>query len=65
MTVLRHFINGQFDAGADAARTEILDPASKTVIGTAPDGTAADVDRAVAAARAAFEDSWRATPPRG
>lgn len=64
MTVLRHFINGQFDAGADAARTEILDPASKTVIGTAPDGTAADVDRAVAAARAAFEDSWRATPPR-
>lgn len=40
----------------------IENPTTEQVIGTVPAGTTADVDRAVAAARAAF-DSWAATDP--
>ncbi|MFM7063043.1 MAG: aldehyde dehydrogenase family protein, partial [Actinomycetes bacterium] len=40
---------------------EVVDSATEEVIGRVPLGTAADVDAAVAAARAAF-DSWSQTP---
>ncbi|GLY95711.1 aldehyde dehydrogenase [Actinoplanes sp. NBRC 103695] len=40
---------------------EVINPATEEVLGTVPEGTAADVDAAVAAARAAF-DGWAGTP---
>jgi acyl-CoA reductase-like NAD-dependent aldehyde dehydrogenase len=40
---------------------DVLDPATEEVIGSVPRGTAADVDRAVAAAHGAWDD-WRWTP---
>jgi phenylacetaldehyde dehydrogenase len=55
----------QFDA-AEGDRIDAVDPGNGQVIGNVPRGTAPDVDRAVAAARAAFEDKrWRKIPPRG
>lgn len=56
----QHLIDGVWHAGG-TDRIDVLDPATEAVIGSAPRGTAADVDRAVAAARTAF-DGWRWTP---
>ncbi len=55
----RHFINGAFVDGADAARFDVLDPSTGDVIATEADGTAADVDAAVKAARKA-QPAWAA-----
>jgi acyl-CoA reductase-like NAD-dependent aldehyde dehydrogenase len=54
-------INGEFGPAADGATFEVFDPASGQVIAHVPQGGAADVDRAVKAARAAFADDspWR------
>ena len=40
---------------------ELVNPATEVPLGHVPDGSGADIDRAVAAARAAFE-GWAATP---
>ena len=40
---------------------EVIDSTTEEVIGTVPEGTAEDIDRAVAAAAAAFP-AWSATP---
>lgn len=56
-----HYINGQFWEGRN--RFEIYYPATNSVIGTAPEGQAEEVDAAVQAAQAAFEQ-WRAMPAR-
>jgi 1-pyrroline dehydrogenase len=59
---LRNIVNGEpVDAVAGGAR-EIRNPATGDVIGQVPEGTEADVDRAVAAAEAALVD-WRETTP--
>ena len=47
------YINGEW-VSVDGALLPIVDPATETVIGEIAAGSAADVDRAVAAARAAF-----------
>ncbi len=57
----RQLIDGQL-VGA-ASSFEILDPATEEVIGEAPEGTAADVDAALAAARRAFDDTPWADDP--
>jgi acyl-CoA reductase-like NAD-dependent aldehyde dehydrogenase len=44
-----------------AARFDVLNPATEQVIGSAPDASKDDLDRAIAAARAAFP-GWAATP---
>ncbi|WP_372695420.1 aldehyde dehydrogenase family protein [Immundisolibacter sp.] len=55
----RLFINGDYQDAADGARFDNINPATGQSLGTVARGTAADVDRAVAAARAAFEsDAW-------
>jgi betaine-aldehyde dehydrogenase len=59
-----HFINGTSSSGSGAGQIDVLDPSTKTVIGTVPDGSVADVDRAVGAARDAFENTWRTHPAR-
>ncbi|AKH81591.1 aldehyde dehydrogenase [Streptomyces sp. CNQ-509] len=56
------FIDGRWQPAAGDGVIEVVDPADEQVIATVPAGTAADVDAAVAAARAAFP-RWAATPP--
>jgi acyl-CoA reductase-like NAD-dependent aldehyde dehydrogenase len=58
-------IGGEKADAADGATFETLDPATGNVITTVAQGGAADVDRAVAAARAAFEhgSDWRKMTP--
>ena len=56
------FVNGEPTAAADGRTETILDPATEQVIAEVPTGGAEDVERAVAAAHAAF-DAWGATTP--
>jgi betaine-aldehyde dehydrogenase len=53
------YINGQFVDAVSGATFAVYDPATEAVLGTCPAGTAADVDRAVRAAKAAFYGGWR------
>lgn len=55
-----HWIGGEYMAPG-TERIEVIDPATGAVAAEIPAGTAADVERAVAAARAAFR-GWSATP---
>ena len=57
----RFYIGGDWVRPASPAVIELVNPATEDVLGHVPDGSGADVDRAVAAARAAF-DGWAATP---
>ena len=58
-----HFIDGSFVQAPDAELLDIVDPASEEVIARVPNGTAADVDRAVAAAVRAKE-AWARRVPK-
>ncbi|OBK74761.1 aldehyde dehydrogenase family protein [Mycobacterium sp. 1164985.4] len=49
------FIDGQWMTPSAADVIDIVDPATEKVIGCVPNGTVADVDAAVAAARRAFD----------
>jgi betaine-aldehyde dehydrogenase len=63
-TRLKNFIGGEAVEAAEGATEEVVNPASGEVIAEAPLSTKADVDRAVAAAKAAFESgSWSTVPP--
>ncbi|MFT3687934.1 aldehyde dehydrogenase family protein [Paenirhodobacter sp.] len=56
-------IGGKWVPGETGAVIEACNPATGALLATVPRGTAADVDAAVAAARAAFEGPWaRFTP---
>ena len=55
-TKMRMVIGGESVDAVDGATFDIVNPADGQVIATAPMGGRADVDRAVAAAQAAFED---------
>ncbi len=48
-------IGGQWVASSNGQRLEVLDPADESLLATVPAATEADVDRAVQAARQAFE----------
>ncbi|MEU6348179.1 aldehyde dehydrogenase [Streptomyces sp. NPDC047072] len=57
---LRHFIGGEHVEPASGAYFESTNPATREVLYRAARGDATDIDRAVAAARSAFEDPrWR------
>src|ERR671922_2799783 len=62
LTRLRNFIDGDFVDPAEGQTEQVLNPATGEAIAEAPLSTAEDVDRAVAAARGAF-DGWAATTP--
>ncbi|OBF53542.1 aldehyde dehydrogenase family protein [Mycolicibacterium monacense] len=49
------FIDGRWVTPAGSDAIEVIDPATEQVIGSVPNGTADDVDAAVAAARRAFD----------
>src|SRR4051794_8191061 len=59
---LRNLVGGEMIAGVDGATREVLNPATGEVIARVPEGGPADVERAVAAARAA-RIAWRDTTP--
>ena len=59
--VLRDFIGGEWVTSTGTATRDVVNPATGEPVATVPMGTAADVDRAVAAALAAF-DGWRRVP---
>jgi betaine-aldehyde dehydrogenase len=54
------YINGEFVAPQSSATLDVVDPATTDVMARVPDAGAADVDRAVRAARAAFDEGpWK------
>jgi aldehyde dehydrogenase (NAD+) len=57
----RLFIGGEWAEPAGAGTIDVVNAATEEVMGRVPEGTAADADRAVEAARAAF-GPWSATP---
>lgn len=58
----KFFIDGAWVDPVSPAEIEVIDPATETAYAVISAGTSADVERAVAAARAAFP-AWSATPP--
>jgi betaine-aldehyde dehydrogenase len=56
----KFYINGKWVEPAGKGTIDVVNPATEEVAGVIPEGTAEDIDRAVAAARAAF-DSWSQT----
>jgi acyl-CoA reductase-like NAD-dependent aldehyde dehydrogenase len=55
------YINGQWTSPAGAGTIEVINSTTEEVMGHIPEGTAADVDAAVAAAKTAFA-AWSTTP---
>jgi betaine-aldehyde dehydrogenase len=62
ITTLKNFIDGEFVDPADGQTEPIVNPATGEAIAEAPLSSPADVDRAVKAARAAW-DGWATTTP--
>jgi alpha-ketoglutaric semialdehyde dehydrogenase len=57
----QNYIGGEWSDSAAGETFESVNPATGEAIGTFPRSSAEDVDRAVAAAKAAFDD-WRLVP---
>src|SRR5947199_9135817 len=54
------YIGGEFVTPSGAGTLEVINSATEEIMGRIPEGTAEDVDRAVKAARSAFE-TWSET----
>ena len=61
---LQMFIGGQWVDSSSGETQEVLNPATGKVIASVQKASAADVDRAVAAAKAAFDGVWFDTTPK-
>jgi betaine-aldehyde dehydrogenase len=62
---LRNWIDGAWVDTEEEGRFDVVDPATEETIATAPDSKATDVDRAVRAARRAFDEGpWPRTSER-
>ncbi|MCW2961219.1 MAG: aldehyde dehydrogenase family protein [Thermoleophilia bacterium] len=57
----KNLIGGEWVDSSDGATFEVKDPANGELLGVFPESTREDVDRAVAAARGAY-DKWRLMP---
>src|SRR5712691_8851996 len=57
------FIGGEWQEGAGRDTQAVLNPATGEIIAEVPKGTEEDVDRAVAAARKAYDEVWFDTTP--
>ncbi|MFQ5877855.1 MAG: aldehyde dehydrogenase family protein [Acidobacteriota bacterium] len=65
MQTYRNFVDGQLVEAASRRTYEVIDPATREAIARVPHSDAEDIDRAVAAARRAFDrDGWPETPAR-
>jgi betaine-aldehyde dehydrogenase len=60
---LQNFIDGEFVAAAEGGTDAVVNPATGEEIAQVASSTRADVDRAVAAARAAFDAGWSTATP--
>jgi len=61
--MIEHFIDNQFVPSVEGGTFETLNPATNRPLAQVADGTAADVDRAVQAARRAFDEGpWPRLP---
>ncbi|MEE9470623.1 MAG: aldehyde dehydrogenase family protein [Gemmatimonadota bacterium] len=60
----RLFIGGEWQDAESGQTFEVIDPARAEVVTEVAEADAADIDRAVRAAREAFEGDWRKTTPR-
>ena len=58
------FIGGEFVPARSGRTFTTISPSTGEPLAEVADGSAEDVDRAVGAARSAFEDHWRDTPGR-
>lgn len=59
------FIGGEWVSPSSKSTFTLTDASTEAVLGTVPEGQKADIDRAVAAARTAFDNgAWRNTPPQ-
>jgi len=58
------FINNEWVEGVDKKTFEVVNPSTEEVICSVAEATEKDVDIAVAAARKAFETTWRQTTPQ-
>ena len=58
----QNFVGGEWVDAVDGGFDQVINPATGEQIAEVPKGTQADVDRAVAAAKSAFEE-WRETTP--
>ena len=56
------YVNGEWVQPTSSRTLDVINSTTEEVMGRIPEGTPEDIDRAVAAARAAF-DSWSATSP--
>jgi betaine-aldehyde dehydrogenase len=63
VTKLKNFIDGEFTEPAEGETEEVVNPATGEAIAEAPVSTEEDVNRAVTAARKAFE-SWSTKTPK-
>ena len=61
VTQLKQYIGGEWVESTATSFTPVINPATCEVLAECPDGTREDVDKAVQAAKAAF-DEWRSTP---
>ncbi|HEY6758564.1 MAG TPA: aldehyde dehydrogenase family protein [Baekduia sp.] len=57
-------IDGEWSSSSDGSTIDNINPATEEVLATVDAASAADVDRAVRAARTAFEGPWRAVSGR-
>ncbi len=58
---IKNYINGEWQVSGASLLTPVHNPATGELLANCPDSSATDVDAAVNAARAAF-DEWRSTP---
>lgn len=57
------FVGGEWVDSTGSERIDVISPSTGEVIAHIPAATTADIDKAVAAARTAFEGPWRWTTP--
>ncbi|RKR76614.1 aminobutyraldehyde dehydrogenase [Frondihabitans australicus] len=62
MATLQNFIDGDFVDASGTGALDVVDPRTEQVVATSPISDASDVDRAMAAAAAAFP-GWKAATP--
>ncbi len=58
------FVNGDWVNSSDGATRDVINPATGEVIASVQEGTAEDANRAIAAAKKAFEDVWFDSTPK-
>src|SRR5690242_3883409 len=58
------YIDGKWQPQSGIGSIDVLSASTEEVIGSIPEGTLEDVDRAARAARAAFDDGWSQTSVR-